>query len=368
MEEDTPKFSILDLDSTLDISLTRRIIGTGCLVFVGVWIGETNADLINKFDAIAYPLCIAALLFLIGLSYVSDRMDIVVRTGAFAVASIYLILINIWESFQKINFENYYSATTAMQWLPLIYVIAFLFLRIREALIASAISYFSLLIGEYLALSHHLKFEQTWPLVTNIATAHFSYIMILWSIIKLRATTHEAQIRAKTMEKFALTDELTGIFNRRGLELNLDKLRTTWRKNPLPYAIFMIDIDHFKRINDQFGHLVGDEVLAKIAAAINKCTRPDDVLGRWGGEEFMVITTRLDLKNAVGFAERLRKVIETLDLGHVGKVTASIGIASSEEANTLKGVILKADQSLYKAKESGRNQVAFSYSTIPSDK
>ncbi|AJQ92626.1 GGDEF domain-containing protein [Gynuella sunshinyii] len=367
MEEKTPKFSILDLDSTLDISITRRIIAIGCLVFVGVWITEIGAGLITEFDAIGYPICIAALLFLIGLSYVSDRMDIVVRTGAFSVAAVYLILLNIWGSFQDINFENYYSAATAMQWLPLIYVIAFLFLRIREALIASAISYFSLLIGQYLALSHHLGFEQTWPLVTNLAIAHFCYVVVLWSIIKLRATTHEAQIRAKTMEKFALVDELTGIFNRRGLELNLDKLRSTWRKNPLPYTIFMIDIDHFKRINDQFGHLVGDEVLARVSAAINKHIRPEDVLGRWGGEEFMIITTRLDQTSAVGFAERLLNVIETLDLGHIGKVTASIGIANSDETETLKGVILKADQSLYKAKKSGRNQVVCSSSITPSD-
>ena len=366
MDEGTPKFSILDLDSTLNISIIRRVVLIGCVAFLGIWITELSSGLITEFDAVAYPICLAALLFLIGLSYVSNRMDVVVRTGAFTIAAIYLVLASIWGSLQDIRVDNYYTATTAMQWLPLIYVVAFLFLRIRDALIASAISYVSLLIGQYFALSHHFGPTQTWPLVSNLAIAHASYMVVLWSIIKLRAANHEAQIRAKTMESYALIDELTGVFNRRGLEMKLDKLRNSWRQTSVPYTIFMIDIDHFKRINDKFGHLIGDDVLAKIATIVNKHIRPEDIIGRWGGEEFMIISTRLDQYNAVNFAERIRTIIETQELDPVGKITASIGIANSQESDTLKGVILKADQSLYIAKEQGRNQIAHSFSSLPS--
>lgn len=151
------------------------------------------------------------------------------------------------------------------------------------------------------------------------------------------------------------TDELTGAANRRRLETYLAE---TAAKNQ-PFSIIMMDIDHFKKVNDTYGHGVGDEVLRHFARVVQKLIRPDDLLARYGGEEFTVICMA-NIEQAARVAERIRGSIESApaktSAGAI-KITASFGVAEYREGDTPESVKERADQALYRAKQSGRNRV-----------
>lgn len=150
------------------------------------------------------------------------------------------------------------------------------------------------------------------------------------------------------------TDGLTGVANRKYLDSRL----TEMIKNQKPFSIIMLDIDHFKKVNDTYGHPAGDEVLKQFAKAISKTVRPGDLVARYGGEEFAVIC--LDAMHALQVAERIRKTIEANPIqtgaGAI-KITASLGVARWGKEDTVEGLVKRADDFLYKAKQEGRNRV-----------
>jgi diguanylate cyclase len=154
----------------------------------------------------------------------------------------------------------------------------------------------------------------------------------------------------------SITDELTGILNRRGI---LDELQ--YRLNPqlsrtklLSIAIF--DIDNFKTVNDTYGHLTGDEVLKQVAQAISDMIRGFDTVGRYGGEEFLVLYPNTELHKAVRAAERIRANVENIVFEGVGKITISGGVAQHKGSSATE-LIESADKALYEAKRKGRNQI-----------
>ncbi|MEI6413428.1 MAG: sensor domain-containing diguanylate cyclase [Pseudomonadota bacterium] len=160
----------------------------------------------------------------------------------------------------------------------------------------------------------------------------------------------------------AYTDGLTGLLNRGTLDERLKKAFEEARQG-LPMAICMLDIDYFKRFNDVCGHLVGDNVLKLVAAQIRKACRPNDIVGRYGGEEFLVVLQDLALPSALQLAERLRREIERLgqmlaDRFQGQTITVSIGVtAYNVGLTTPHALIAKADAALYNAKRDGRNRV-----------
>ena len=169
----------------------------------------------------------------------------------------------------------------------------------------------------------------------------------------------------KAQEKlnyFATTDPLTNTFNRRHfLELSARKIKRTQSSNG--HASFLLfDLDHFKNINDEHGHLVGDQVLQGVAQICTCHLRPDDVLGRFGGEEFVIFLPETTLEDARNIAERLRLLItETPIKTEIGFVhtTISIGVAIKEKATTMSidQLLSNADRAMYRAKQAGRNRV-----------
>lgn len=158
----------------------------------------------------------------------------------------------------------------------------------------------------------------------------------------------------------AITDALTGIHNRRGLfqmgEFEFQRARRIQR----PFSILMFDIDHFKKINDTHGHIVGDQILQQLARRCAKTSRATDLVGRYGGEEFVILLTETNLEAAKIIGERLRQSIQNTpfktDAGEL-IVTTSIGITESTTSDTLATLIKRADSALYKAKNAGRNCV-----------
>ena len=165
-----------------------------------------------------------------------------------------------------------------------------------------------------------------------------------------------------TLERLATTDHLTGLLNRRAfLEASEKELRRAYRYGQ-SLSLLMLDIDHFKRINDTYGHPAGDEVLRRVAAACRQALRDEDLTGRLGGEEFAVTLVQAPLRSARTVAERLRKAIGELAIELDGKtlgVTVSIGVAECGSGIvSIEKLISVADEGLYSAKHLGRNRVA----------
>jgi diguanylate cyclase (GGDEF)-like protein len=167
----------------------------------------------------------------------------------------------------------------------------------------------------------------------------------------------------ETVQRQAVTDELTGLANVRELHATLDRELERSRRFGGTLGLMMLDIDDFKRVNDEFGHQQGDEALASIAAVLREHSRDIDEPARYGGEELAVVLPQTDVDGAVQLAERMREAIEAVQIPRVGSnghlaVTASFGVASFPESGEDKhALIAAADAALYKAKRAGKNQV-----------
>lgn len=175
---------------------------------------------------------------------------------------------------------------------------------------------------------------------------------------QLREVNKLLEARAIKYEELSIMDNLTGIFNRSKFELELrNEIKRVQRYNTDTFSLVFFDIDHFKSINDNFGHLEGDNVLREIAKLVEINLRGTDTLARWGGEEFVIIMpfTPLDLARIV--AEKFRNTITEADFDVVSKITCSFGISEFKEDDTAQSIILRADKAMYMAKENGRNRV-----------
>jgi diguanylate cyclase (GGDEF)-like protein/PAS domain S-box-containing protein len=161
----------------------------------------------------------------------------------------------------------------------------------------------------------------------------------------------------------ALTDPLTGLHNRRGLEGRSEALHFRPGGAPVTQVWIMVDIDHFKRVNDTYGHEAGDEVLKAVAEALRSTARGADLVARFGGEEFVLVLPDTSAELAVRIAERLRLAIEALSTdvgGQVIRVTASFGVAQRAAQDSQLEVLERADAALYSSKKDGRNRVTMS--------
>ncbi|MGI5939978.1 MAG: diguanylate cyclase [Thermoleophilia bacterium] len=159
------------------------------------------------------------------------------------------------------------------------------------------------------------------------------------------------------LEYVSQTDPLTQISNRSALDRALINEMQRFEQHGTPCSILIMDIDHFKEINDRYGHLIGDKVLVEFVKVLRGATRLSDIPGRWGGEEFIVVCPNTDLEHGRAVAERIRKRISHHKFDEVGHVTASIGVSTFEIGESLEQTIQKADELLYKAKSEGRNRV-----------
>ena len=166
----------------------------------------------------------------------------------------------------------------------------------------------------------------------------------------------------QTLEQIAETDQLTGIYNRKRLDELLKIEFDRWLRYKRQFSIIISDIDKFKSVNDNHGHQVGDEVIRTITRSLSSQIRVSDTLGRWGGEEFMLICPETDSKAATRVAENLRQAVEEQKYENIGKMTASFGVASIKDGETVFDIVKRADDALYEAKRTGRNKLVVSNS------
>ena len=177
---------------------------------------------------------------------------------------------------------------------------------------------------------------------------------------QLREMTQTLSARSETLEHAALTDALTGMQNRRYFDDALKEYLDEFKRIGKPVGLMVLDLDHFKSVNDTHGHDVGDEVLRRVSQCLKDFTRYHDVAARVGGEEFAVVAPNMDLEGLRKFAERIRKAISELviESGNVRlKVTSSFGLALWDSRETAEAFYKRADKMLYVAKETGRNRV-----------
>ncbi len=238
-------------------------------------------------------------------------------------------------------------------------------LRNRLILIILGIGCFSAAIAILLSRTITRPLVQLSEAATEVGTGN-------WDIAVEVASTDEVGRLAKTfnsmvkkleelnraLQRAASTDKLTGAMNRSRIDEVLFQEMTRAKRYRNPLSMILMDLDHFKQVNDNHGHLVGDEVLKTVVAVIQQNIRAADALGRWGGEEFLLLLPETDLTGALEVAEKVCRSIANCALNQVGRVTISCGVAQMRATDSADDLIKRADDALYEAKHRGRNQVA----------
>ncbi len=227
---------------------------------------------------------------------------------------------------------------------------------------------------DQLIFEHFNDVDDRWYQLHESALTWFdgrpAKISIAVDISKLKEAQNELaeahallSIRSIELEQISVTDRLTGLFNRRKLdEVLIQEMERVGRYDQA-LSVAIVDVDRFKLINDQYGHQRGDLVLTSIARILQRGLRKTDILGRWGGEEFMVICPNSTLVGATAMAEHMRQMVEDFDFALAGRTTCSIGVAQLEHGESADAMIARADAALYRAKEAGRNRVEAGYSS-----
>ena len=202
-----------------------------------------------------------------------------------------------------------------------------------------------------------------------LATALFFGLFLIYPLIrtqareehKLREMTESLSARSETLEHAALTDGLTGMQNRRYFDDALREYLDEFRRVDKPVGLMILDLDHFKQVNDTHGHDVGDRVLREVANCLRDMTRFHDVVARLGGEEFAIVAPNMNDEPLIKLAERIRRAISLLNVTTSSnvrlKVTTSVGLAVWDGKETADEFFRRADKQLYQAKRQGRNRV-----------
>lgn len=163
--------------------------------------------------------------------------------------------------------------------------------------------------------------------------------------------------QARRLKEMVITDPLTGVFNRRYLELQAERALLNWQRSNSPMTLLLIDLDHFKAINDEFGHAAGDSALRQVAQLVTDRVRKTDVFCRYGGEEFVLLLEETSSRKAVKVAQELCSAVAAADVLPAGTLTISIGVCDIALADSVEHWFKLADNALYIAKDQGRNRV-----------
>lgn len=264
-----------------------------------------------------------------------------------------------------------YYANEARGLLLLVYVLILLFgifrLNTRQFLFVSAFSLFTY--GVNIILLYNFRPEQITFTIEYLQLGVLAIVLLAFSVLaghisalRRQLSVNQAELKksVSAIREMAIRDDLTNCFNRRHLMELVEYEKNRSERTGTAFSVIMADIDHFKNVNDTYGHQIGDQVLRGFAATIREALRSTDFCGRYGGEEFLIVLTLTNLGGAKVFAERLRHLVETSPFADPEKgirVTVSLGLAERQPLEDPEKTIQRADQALYKAKSKGRNRV-----------
>lgn len=258
-----------------------------------------------------------------------------------------------------------YNAGEIRSSMLLLYFVVFVFgvfrLRVRQFLVLSLFALSNYALVAYLLYRFHPQEIDVRLELINLlflATVLPWFSLVGGYITKLRSTLARA---LDTIETLAVTDELTQVYNRRRLLEILKDQKSKCDRGSKPFSIGIFDLDHFKKVNDSFGHETGDIVLKSLAGAIRRNIRDIDCIARYGGEEFVLVLGSTDKAEAILLAERIREMVEMLRYEGLGdlSVTISMGLAVYLPQEDFQQTLNRADTALYRAKANGRNRVEF---------
>ena len=261
---------------------------------------------------------------------------------------------------QKSELLSQVSLVSLYLWFPLVYLFISLAYEERWVLVRSGILYlFTLCIS----LPHAIAtIDSSNPFDGFQSLGQFyissaSFIAILYFFSKMKGRLRETQAVADQMALLAQTDALTNISNRRALETLLEQEVQRASRYGMPLSLITFDLDHFKQLNDTLGHDAGDKVLIEVSRLVQPCLRASDRFGRWGGEEFAIVTTETSFTAARQLADRIRKAIKAHEFEHGYHLSASFGVAVYRPGDSAATLFKRADVALYRAKSLGRNRI-----------
>ena len=332
----------------------------GSAVLLLVWVLEWHSGLINPWDIWAQPLLAAALCGHAAALTCWPRHGRWIRTSGGLLFTAYLVLSVLMLLLSGEARPDSYQFVSTLYWLPLSYGVCFLFLPPRWAL-GVACAVFGISFGPVALAALAGGGPTRWPadfqiLVTVLAGAQVAYIAMLRSVALVRAEHHAAQQRVALMQALASTDVLTELPNRRGMIDHLQAALSLARRHGQPVAVALFDVDHFKHINDHHGHGAGDAALVAVGRLLSASLRGSDRVGRWGGEEFLLVAPGTGAAAAHELADRLRQSVAGYSFAHGDPVTTSVGVAEYQPDDDADSLLQRADRALYRAKADGRNR------------
>lgn len=251
------------------------------------------------------------------------------------------------------HLDSYSSYQTEL-YLMIFWTLTISGLRLDKAIFASAIVF---CIGEIYP-SLYYEDQQT----AFIQHTMWMLISMLFGIVggfllhQSKKNTFEKEME---LNKLATTDTLTGLYNRAMSDSILAQELNRAKRYNKNIGILILDIDHFKNVNDMYGHLVGDEILIAIAKQLQNSIRSSDYIFRWGGEEFIILCLEINKTDLITFAQEIREQVSQQEFARVGHKTLSIGATLSSNHDTIVSLMQRADDALYEAKEKGRNMVCY---------
>lgn len=337
--------------------IVRLLLGCGVLCTVALWVFEAQSGLLSNYDRYGYPLLLAGFGVSFALLVMVPRLRMTAEIIGYATFVLYCTGAVV--TFPSLPQETrLYTIANTLQWMPLIYVTAFLLFSQRRAILTAGGAFvLSLAALGWTLLTGPAGIWTTIyaSLIVNAYVVHLVTLLALSLFVATQSAFERMRKRTLVLESAAFSDALTGVANRRGLE----RILMRHAEQPgLPMALILLDMDHFKRVNDRRGHVFGDRVLQTIVDALSGALRADDVLGRWGGDEFLVLADGTSLEDARALAERLRQAAAGLPPTVSGGVTLSAGVSLWDGEGGLEEALRRVDMALYAAKNQGRDRVA----------
>lgn len=349
------------------IKMIQMLLLFGSLILTFIWYYEAKSGLMGEFDALAYPILVPAMATACVLIWVKPSLFRGVISVTYGLLAIYLVgnFYYIFVFLELVGRSSPYHIASLSQWLPLVYFSAFIFFNLKAALIISigvflALAIPKLIIFNPLFLGNPYSTEAS-ALAINLLLSHPLYIGLVSGVAYIKYLASEANIKLADAQNKVLTDPLTGVANRRAIDQQLARLEQEKRMHNR--FLMVLDLDNFKAINDQQGHTFGDQVLVRFSQTTQTELRQEDFLGRWGGEEFIVIAECADAQAAQALAQRINTRVASLALPPLEALTVSIGVAQFNDKESVLETIKRGDKALYQAKKSGRNQVVLASMT-----
>ncbi len=335
--------------------LTSATAAAACALSTALWAFELYKGRPDPFELFALP----------ALAVASGALALLLRTRLAASAEVLMVLMGACALLERFHFtlqggdpllERVVNAYEILAWFPTVYLFAFVVMPKRRAVVLSCGLLFAsaalLGTGGDGPAARLARLDVAEVYLANLACIGF--VFLLSSLRERYAETHDAAV---ALRRFAETDYLTGLANRRHLSHELEQAIAHAERVGEPLCVILFDIDRFKRINDRFGHEAGDRVLQRVSKIAEASLRGRDLLGRWGGEEFLIVLPGMETEPAVGVAERIRRVLDAQATVGTPRATASFGVSRLREGDDPDSLVRRADEALLDAKIGGRNQV-----------